>query len=339
MRSDNLKEIIAQEIAKFPIRENHVVLIFVHRQADPDALCAAGGLVDLFAEIFPERGLHPLIVVPQSVSSLGQIVSSHLGVRYVTEIDSALIHDADLIIIVDTGNPHLLEPFYGQITNSLARKMLIDHHSGSEQQEAWEWIDSSVVMSESTSACEIVTLGFQTSSISTKTAQTLLTGLMFDSQHLGIATRQTLEAALILVSAGAEIEFAKRTLRSKPDRSEILARVKSAQRLQFMESGRYVFLKSEVSSFHASVARMLLEVGGDVGIAYGQGNDEARVSVRSTQNFYKETGMDLSTIVKRVCDELGLIGGGHPTAASISGKGSPPQIATRLLDEISAALP
>ena len=339
MSSGNIKELLTQEISEFQKGTNHAILIFVHRQGDPDALCAAAGIADIVTSLFPEYGIEPVIVVPQSVSSLGQTVSSQLNIKFVTEVEGSVIHNAELIVIVDTGNPHLLEPYYDQIRSSHGRKLLIDHHSGSEQLSSWEWVDSSLIDSHATSTCEIVALGFEGSSFSKKVAQTLLTGLMFDSQHLGIATRQTLEAALVLVTAGAEIEIAKRALRNKPDRSEILARVKSAQRLQFVEAGRYVFLRTEVSSFQASVARMLLEVGGDVGVAYGESNDEARVSVRSTQNFCKETGVNLSTIVKKICDDLGLIGGGHPTAASISGNGAPAQIASKLLDEISRALP
>lgn len=339
MCSATLKELFAQEIVNLRKRDSPVVLVFVHRQADPDALCTAAGLVDIITKTFPEKSFQFSIVVPQSVSALGQIVSSQLGIEYAMQVDDSLIQDADLIVIVDTGSPNLLEPYQQQIRKSLARKVLIDHHSASEPTTKWDWIDSNFVRSESTSTCEIITLGFQNCPISKRTAQTLLTGLMFDSQHLGIATKQTLEAALVLVTAGAEIEVARRILRSKPDRSEILARVKSAQRLQYFESGNYIFLKSEVSSFQASVARLLLEVGGDVGVAYGQNNDEARVSVRSTQSFHKETGINLSIVVKNVCDELGLIGGGHPTASSLSGKGTPAKIATKVLDAIVAELP
>lgn len=339
MCAGTLKELFAREIINFRRSQNPEVLLFVHRQADPDALCAAAGLSDIIAETFADHSFEFFIVVPQSVSSLGQVVSSQLGIKYVTEANDTLIHNADLIVIVDTGNPNLLEPYSEQIKRSMARKVLIDHHSASELPGTWDWIDMSFVRPESTSTCEIIALGFQDCHISENTAQTLLTGLMFDSQHLGIATKQTLESALILVTAGAEIEVARRALRSKPNRSEILARIKSAQRLQYFESGRYVFIKSEVSSFQASVARMLLEVGGDVGVAYGQSNDEARVSVRSTQSFYRDSGISLSDVVRNVCDELGLTGGGHPTAASISGRGSPAQVANKLLEEIKARLP
>ena len=59
---------------------------------------------------------------------------------------------------------------------------------------------------------------------------------------------------------------------------------------------------------------------------------EARVSVRSTQTFFKETGIDLAEQVKKISDALGIQGGGHPTAASLSGEGIPLELAKRLLN-------
>lgn len=334
-----LREKVAQEISRLPSKGSHNVLFFVHRQADPDALCAAAGVADLIAKAFPEFIFQPTIVVPQSASFLGERICSKFNIHFVTELDFEVIQNANLVVILDTGNPHLLDPFYEHIARSQARKILIDHHSISKDQNLWQAIDACIILADSTSTCEIVTLGFADDPISARTAQILLTGLMFDSQHLGIANRNTLEAALVLVKAGADIEAAKRVLRSKPDRPETLARIKSAQRLQYVELGKYIVLRSEVSSFHASVARMLLEIGADVGVAFGKNDDETRISVRSTQAFYKETGIDLSVVLRKICSELNLVGGGHPTAASASGNQSPTITVSRIIDALAAALP
>ncbi len=130
----------------------------------------------------------------------------------------------------------------------------------------------------------------------------------------------TLEAALVLVNAGSEISSSKRLLHHDPDRSEILGKIKAAQRMRYEEAAGRVIARSEISSFHASIARMLVEIGADVGIAYGETGGEARLSARSTQSFFRGTGIDLSTEVKKVADYFDLVGGGHSTAASLSGK-------------------
>ncbi len=338
-KSDSLREFFSQELSRIPDKKTARILVFTHRQADPDALCAASGLLALIAQSFPNLKIESSIVVPQGASSLGQTVCNQLGIEFTTSMENTTVHNCDLILVVDTGDPHLLEPFSEQIMKSVARKILIDHHSSSQIEGNWSGFDRVSVDRNSTSTCEIIALGFPGEHLSTEIAGKLLTGLMFDSQHLGIATASTLEAALILVRAGAEIDSARRALRNKPNRSELLARIKSAQRLQYEEVGKFLILKTEVSSFHASVARMLLDVGADVGIAFGESDEEARVSVRSTQTFFKETGIDLAEQVKKISDALGIVGGGHPTAASLSGKGEPVELAKKIVEGLKLILP
>ena len=99
--------------------------------------------------------------------------------------------------------------------------------------------------------------------------------------------------------------------------------------MKYVEVGKYLVLFSEVSSFQASVARTLLDIGGDVGIAYGLNEKETRISVRSTQRFFKETKIDLGSILSEISGEQnnntgtspdlpGATGGGHSTAASFA---------------------
>ncbi|MGH2638611.1 MAG: DHH family phosphoesterase [Rhabdochlamydiaceae bacterium] len=337
VKRESLLEVFSQEFSRIPA-ELIDILIFTHRQADPDALCSAAGLGLLLTSSFPNLKLNYAIVAPQGASSLGERVCTRLGIEFQSRIeDEQKIHRSDVIVIVDTGDMRLLEPYLNQIITSSARKVLIDHHSASLGGK-WSEMTKLYVDPRSTSTCEIIVHGFPDSSFSKEVADILLTGLMFDSQHLGIATASTLEAALVLVRNGAEIDAAKKNLRNKLDRSELLARVKSAQRLQYEVIGKYLVLKSEVSSFHASVARMLLEIGGDVGVAYGESDGEARISVRSSQVFYKETGIDFATEVRKISEELELIGGGHPTAASLSGEATPSQVVAKLIDGLKARL-
>ena len=332
---ESLREILANELEHVPQNRPASVLIITHRQADPDAICSAAALADLLVLTNPDMKIESKILVPQGASTLGQTLCSQIGIEFYTEKNMAELGEPDLIIIVDTGDLQLLSPFAADLSRDSCRKILVDHHSTNLA----DWgVDRAIVEPESTSTCEIITRGFMESRFTRKIAQTLLIGLMFDSQHLGIATVATLEAALILLKNGAEIDEARNTLRRKLERSEILARVKSAQRLRLEEIGKYLISKTEVSSFHASVARMLLDIGADIGIAYGRSDGEARISVRSTQRFYKETGVDFALMIKRICDGKGLIGGGHSTAASASGGTDPLPVVEGLIEELKRLL-
>lgn len=332
---ESLREILSNELIRVPRDRPTNVLILTHRQADPDAICSAAALSDLLVLTNPSLKIESKILVPQGASTLGQIICSQMGIEFYTEKNMAKLGEPDLIVIVDTGDLQLLSPFADELVSISTRKIMIDHHSTNSA----DWgVDRALVEPASTSTCEIITRGFQESRFTRKIAQTLLIGLMFDSQHLGIATVATLEAALILLKNGAEIDEARTTLRRKLERSEILARLKSAQRLRFEEVGKYLVVKSEVSSFHASVARMLLDIGADVGIAYGKSDGEARISVRSTQRFHKETAVDFALMIKRICDVNGLIGGGHSTAASASGGTDPSPVVEGIIQGLKGLL-
>ena len=292
----------------------------------------------LLRSSFPEISLESTIIAPQGASNLGKNVSSTLGITFQEQIENSIILESDLIIIVDAGDPRLLEPFVEAIFQSSAKKILVDHHFSSLDDTAWSFLSDRIVGSDSTSTCEIVAMGFPSHLITKKIGDILLTGLLFDSQHLGIANERTLEAALILVKAGSDISATKKILRYRPDRSEILGRMKAAQRLQYQEAAGRVIARSQISSYHAAVARMLVEMGADVGIAFGESNGEARLSARSTQSFFKETGIDLALEIKKVADHYNLVGGGHSTAVSLSGKMEPSVLANDLIQNLKARL-
>jgi len=334
-----IQDIFAQELQLLHGNVAARVLIFTHRQADPDAICAAAGVSLLLQRVLFERKFDTKIIAPQGVSQLGEKVAAVFQQQILERIDNDLVLDCDLIVAVDTGDAHLLEPYLEVIVKSSARKILIDHHVSDLEKETWQGFDRAIVDSGSTSTCEMITLGFSQSNFSKEISRILLTGLMFDSQHLGIATEKTLEAALMLVQAGADISEAKQILRYKHDRSEVLARLKASQRLQFEESDGWVIVKSEVSSFQASVARMLVEIGADVGIAYGENGDETRLSARSTHSFKKDTGIDLAVEVRMAAEHFGIVGGGHSTAASISGKIDAKVLSSYLIQHLKGRLP
>lgn len=336
------------------------VLLFTHRQADPDALCSAYAISSFLQSRRKQEGKTRVgskrkdrefickIVAPQGASTLGINVCKSLSIPFQGEVSPQEIQNSNLIILVDVGNPKLTEPYLESISKSRAVKILLDHHSSTSSthengngRPSFDFLDRTFLDEHATSTCEMVTLEYPKEMLDQRTSLVLLVGLLFDSQHLGIATSSTLRAALKLVkTGGARIDEAKELLRSRPDRSETIARLKSAQRLRFEEIGKKYFLaQSEVSSFHASVARMLIDVGADVGIAYGEQGHEARVSVRASQKFFRETSIDVGSMLGKLSDELGLTGGGHSTAASISGGKPANEIAQSVIFAIKSKIP
>ncbi len=97
--------------------------------------------------------------------------------------------------------------------------------------------------------------------------------------------------------------------------------------------------ETEVSSFQATVARMLVDIGADVGVAFGEHENETRVSIRTSQRFDSETHIDIGALLSKISQEMGMTGGGHPSAASISGNASASKVIERIVDELKTMLP
>jgi nanoRNase/pAp phosphatase (c-di-AMP/oligoRNAs hydrolase) len=343
----------SQNLSSF-LSESHLfekkylsVIAFTHRQADPDALCSAYSISELILRVQKAKrtigeNAEPFlkIISPKGASTLCTRLSKALSIPFDEEIAPDEIERADLIIVTDVAENSLLEPYLKPIYESKAFKILIDHHSSAVKGEKSEF-DYELVEKKATSTCEIVANLYPQELLDTRMSKILLVGLLFDSQHLSIATEMTLEATLKLVRSGGKIDEAKELLRSKPDRSEVIARLKSSQRLKYREIGSYILAETQVSSFQASVARMLLDIGADIGIAYGeQEKNETRISIRTTQRFFREMGVDLGALVSRISKEEGEItGGGHATAASMTATQSKANsVVEKVVSELRRAL-
>jgi nanoRNase/pAp phosphatase (c-di-AMP/oligoRNAs hydrolase) len=328
------------------------MLVFTHRQADPDALCSAYAISELVIRArrgrrwvrTQARSISGKIVAPQGASLLGASVCKTLSIDFDEEIDNRQIEKADLIVAVDVGDDALLEPYVDAISGSKALKILIDHHSSGSHDDSIPHVGTglfeyALLESNATSTCEIVANLYPQNLLDERISKILLVGLLFDSQHLSLATDVTLEAALKLVRNGARVDEAKELLRSKPDRAEVIARLKSSQRLKFKEIANYIFAETQVSSFQASVARMLIEIGADVGIAFGEHEGETRISIRTTQRFHRETGIDVGTLLSKISKENQMNGGGHSTAGSISGNDTTSNLKEKIFNEMIKGLP
>ncbi|MDA4128529.1 MAG: DHH family phosphoesterase [Thaumarchaeota archaeon] len=284
-----------------------------HRNADVDAYLSAYALSDLFRNIAPKSEV--VIVSPESMTTLTERLKTDFEHRVLTESED----EFDLFVAVDVGHTELLKTWLGKMRSSQGVKILIDHHPV----QAESLYDYKIVDPEATSAAEVVYGIFNQLKVPLigKTPQALLLAIMFDSQHLGLATRKTLEACVDLIKHGANLEAARKTLRSTPDYGEVVAKLKGAQRLTIYRVGSWVISTTRIGSYQAHVARAMISLGADVGVAGGESEGETRVSLRSTSRFYEATHLHLGTqIAEKVAEELGGYGGGHATAASYTCK-------------------
>ena len=285
--------------------------IVCHRNADADAYLSAYALARLLETLAPQCRVD--VVTPGGMTTLTRKLSERFPHRTVERSDA----EYDLYVAVDVGDEELLGDWRERFREGKGVRVLVDHHPFRGEGT----YDRTVVDEEATSAAEVVFAVYEGlgAKVDPVAAQALLEAIMFDSSHLAIASPAGLRAVVKLMDAGADVQLARRDLRSNPDYGEVLAKLKGAQRLEIYRGGDWVVATSLVGSFQAHVARSLIYLGADLAVVAGESDGETRISLRSTQRFLDATNVKLGTqVAGEVSKRLGGHGGGHSTAASFS---------------------
>jgi len=287
--------------------------VICHRHADPDAYMSAYALSRLMAKLAPSARVD--VILPDGMSLLTRRLAESFKQENLVRGEGEG-GDYDLLVAVDIGHTELLKDWFVKLKESPAVKVLIDHHPIQEGSP----YDHMVVDTTASSASEIVARIFRDLGveIEAQSAQALLLGIMFDSQHLLIAKESTLREVVRLMDRGARIDEARLLLRSPPDYGEVIAKLKSAKRLKLYKVAGWVVVTTTVGSFQSNVARSLVSMGADVAIVTGETGAETRGSLRANQRFWDATKVHLGTDVAASMAKEAGSGGGHPTAASFT---------------------
>lgn len=317
-------------LEKFPFKkaENlQHVLIVTHRNADVDAYASAYGIAHLLRRLNSRCVV--AVAAPDGLSAMAKLVYAEYPVEL---LSSPNFEELDMLVIVDTGHTHLLSDWLEPIRRVECSKVLIDHHPHAESVKSL--VDHLLVDEEATSTSEIVVSIYEVKhvKIPQKVAEVLLLGLMTDTANLNLAECATLEKAVKLCRCGATLNKARQMLRVKRDVSEKIARLKAAQRAKIYRLEDWILALTHVSSYQASAARALIDLGADVAIALGEVEGDVRGSLRATQEFCEKSGVHLGIdVAEKVGAALGGAGGGHGGAASFTVKPPLQQASERTL--------
>jgi phosphoesterase RecJ-like protein len=293
-------------------------IILCHQNADPDAIGSAFALRYLLQQLEPQ--LHIDIAAP-SVNKIAKQILQEVG-KDLTITQNPDLENADIIFIVDTNTWQQLHPWTASLEEIQTPVIIIDHHPihPKIKDNAYMFI----VKDHYTSTCEIIfELMMQAkATIPIQIAQLLFLGIAFDTKYFRIATSATFKTISELVEWGVQTEQALHLLVTPLDNSERIARVKAAQRLIMHKITEWIVAYSQVNAFQSSTARALLGLGAHLAIVYGENKDGYSISMRSTTDFYQQTGIHLGIDVAQPLGEaLNGMGGGHSTAAGVNGLG------------------
>ncbi len=302
---------LATELKQF---KDASILLLGHKNADPDSVCSVVAL-SLGLE---QLGYKTRRGVIESVSKLSQKILDSVNEK--VEVDPNL-ENVDLIIMLDMSTEGQLSTFAEKLFASKAKKMIIDHHTVHEYSLK---ADYSFIDEQASSTVELVydLLNELKSEIDEKIAKLILLGTVAETAHLQYAGLKNFEILTELMKKfNIEYELVLATLETQLDVSERIARLKAAQRVKYERIGDFLLATSKIKSFEASAARALIRAGADLVAVAAEKENELRISVRSTPNFFEKTKIDLGRdVMPGVAKIIQGTGSGHPTAAGANGK-------------------
>jgi len=298
-------------------REVKSALLFCHHNADPDSICSAYAFGELLKKI--RSGMEVSIVAPGGLSKLSRHVAEILDV---VPAKSPSLSSADLIVLLDVNTLEQLAGWGERIKGLTTPIIVIDHHA--PHPETRKLAAYMIVDEGATSTAEIIYRLWKESGIdfTPREAMALFFGIAYDTRHFALARSDTFRIVVDLIDHGIDVEESLQMITSPLDLSERLARLKAVGRARIHRLGEWVVAISEISAFQASAARALLKVGADVAIVGGVRDGELRISLRSTQVFFKKTGLHLGRdVATPLGEEIDGAGGGHGMSAGVNGRG------------------
>lgn len=177
---------------------------------------------------------------------------------------------------------------------------------------------------EASSTCEIVYDFFRqmNKKPSIDVAKALFLGIAFDTRHFVLANSNTLKNIAELIDVGVNAQDTLSLLSLPMDFSERVARLKACRRTKLFNISEWIIALSHVSAYQASAARAMVELGAHVAAVAGEKNGTLEISLRSSLEFYRQTGVHLGKdLAKPLGEYLHGMGGGHATAAGVNGEG------------------
>ncbi len=298
--------------------EAKLIVLLCHHNADPDAVCAAFAFSQLLERLKPN--LEIKIGAAQGASRLSRFMLESLPVELTAQ---PRIEDADLIVLLDTNTIQQLDEWGDRIKASNSPIIVIDHHA--KHPETERLATMCVADEEASSTCEIVYRLFKEAEVELTEveAKALFLGIAFDTRHFVIATSATLKIVADLIDAGVNAQDTLPLLSLPMEHSERIARIKASRRVKLLRINDWLIALSHVSAYQASAARGLIGLGVDVAIVAGQRAEKLQVSLRSSRDFHKKTGIHLGRdIAKPLGSYLHGMGGGHSISAGANGVGS-----------------
>ncbi len=277
--------------------------VFLHGNADPDALACAYALYRSFPDV--------TVVAMGGLDRVAKVMAGNLDLVVQERVD---LDDFDYLMAVDSSS---MEQIGVDVTGR--DMVVIDHHARSG-----DWDQGLCYIDEGRRSCaEMVfdLLRVAGVTIDRSTGLALAAGMLTDSGHFRFANPAMMRSfAEVMEASGIEMDEVMDLTDLDTDVSERISQLKGAQRLRFERIGDSIVAMSLGSAHESSVCKSLLSIGADVAFVGSQRDERFRVSARARQDTVRR-GLHLGVLLDEVGGETSNSGGGHAGAAGLTGVG------------------
>ncbi len=249
--------------------------------------------------------------------------------------------DTDVILIVDTNNLNQIELNNNLDLSNLGIPLIfIDHHYLGEKLEKTKLYASNLIFENYSSTAEIILNLFECYNIPLTVPLKILmiTAIVTDSGFFKHGNNRTIQNVSKLIGEDINIQDIFFLLKNKIDISEKIAKIKGMQRVKLIREGDFLIGISKVSSYGASVAMKLINLGFDVAIVLSKEENQYRINTRAKKMVCLNTGLHLGKILEEISEKYKGNGGGHNGAASLTSNIESDTIITQIIEKIKQYL-
>ncbi|MFX1391912.1 MAG: bifunctional oligoribonuclease/PAP phosphatase NrnA, partial [Promethearchaeota archaeon] len=165
-----------------------------------------------------------------------------------------------------------------------------------------------------------------------------IAAILTDSGFFKHGNNNTIQNVGKLLNEDIKFQDIITLLKNDIDISEKIAKIKGLQRLELIREGKYLIGITNVSSFGAAIASLLIKIGFDVSIVISKEDNNSRINTRARKKVCEETGLNLAKILKQISKRYEGSGGGHDGAASLTIDNESDYNITELIENIKKYL-
>jgi nanoRNase/pAp phosphatase (c-di-AMP/oligoRNAs hydrolase) len=260
-----------------------------------------------------------IIGTEQGINQLSKNILNFIGIKFST---NPAIGKNDFIILIDTNTIQQLGTLADQLKLNTIPIIVVDHHIPHPKTKKIARL--SIIDDSSPSTCEIVYNFYKELKIKPglNESNALFLGIAADTRHFTLGNQSTFKTIFELGTIGVNPKEALSYLSLPMSFSERIARIKSCKRVQMHIFDKWIIALSFVSSYQASAARSIIDLGAHMVAVAGKNGEQIEISLRCTKEFSKKTGIHLGKDIAQPLGEyLQGMGGGHTGAAGLNGIG------------------